>query len=55
MSAAGDETLKTLLPLLRLLREIKGVREARPGVFQHRTRPFVQIVEEAGVASAELR
>jgi len=55
MAAASDETLKVLLPLLRLLREIKGVREARPGVFQHRTRPFIQIVEEAGVASAELR
>lgn len=55
MTPATEDTLKTLLPLLRLLREIKGLREARPGVFQHRTRPFLQIVEADGVASAELR
>lgn len=55
MANASEETLKALLPLLRQLREIKGVREVRPGVLQHRNSAFIQIVENDGVASAELR
>ena len=55
MSPATEDTLKALLPLLRQLREIKGVRELRPGVLQHRNAPFVQIGEENGAATAELR
>ena len=46
-----------LLPVqavLRQLRDIKGVREARPGVFQLRGKPFLNFRLEGEVLQAEL-
>jgi hypothetical protein len=55
MAAADSPTLQALLPLLRQLRDIKGLREARPGVFQLRGNPFIQFQLEAGVPVAEMK
>ena len=33
MARADADALRTLLPLLRQLREIKGVKETQPGTF----------------------
>lgn len=55
MAAADPTALQALLPLLRQLRDIKGLREARPGVFQLRGNPFLQFRVDAGVAVAELK
>jgi hypothetical protein len=55
MPRPDDETLKTLLPLLRLLREIKGVKEARPGAFTVRGAAFIDLQAEAGAVWAQLR
>lgn len=55
MTAPDAEALAKLLPLLRQLREIKGVREARPGVFQIRGAAFIQFRDEAGTVLAELK
>jgi hypothetical protein len=46
--------LAPLQAVFRQLREIKGVREARPGVFQLRGKPFVSFRLDAGVLQAEL-
>jgi hypothetical protein len=46
--------LQAVQAVLRQLREIKGVREARPGVFQLRGKPFVQFRLEGGVLQADL-
>jgi hypothetical protein len=46
--------LAPLQSVIRQLREIKGVREARPGVFQLRGKPFVTFRLEAGALQAEL-
>lgn len=55
MTQPDSAALATLLPLLRQLRDIKGLREARPGVFQIRGAPFVQFRDEGGTLYAELR
>ncbi len=55
MADSDAVTLETLQPVLRQLREIKGVREIRPGVFQVRGAPFAQIRTESGIAHADLR
>ncbi len=55
MAAVDPATLQALLPLLRQLRDIKGVREARPGVFHLRGNLFLQFQVDAGVAVAELK
>ena len=47
--------LKPLLPLLRQLREIKGLREARPGVFQLKGAAFLQFRQVDQSLVAELR
>ncbi|NUZ05599.1 hypothetical protein [Piscinibacter koreensis] len=55
MPRPDDDTLKTLLPLLRQLREIKGVREARPGAFTVRGASFINLQAEAGQVWAEMK
>ena len=40
MARADAEALKTLVPLLRQLREIKGVKEKPPGTFYGRHDAF---------------
>ena len=55
MARADDEALKKLLPLLRRLREIKGVQETKPGVFYARRDAFIHFHDEAGVVFADLK
>jgi len=54
MPDIDPQALAPLQSVLRQLREIKGVREARPGVFQLRGKPFVTFRLEGGVLQAEL-
>ena len=55
MARADAEALKTLVPLLRQLREIKGVKEKTPGIFYGRNDAFVHFHDEAGVLFADLK
>ncbi len=55
MARADAAALQTLLPLLRQLREIKGVQEKTPGVFYARRDAFVHFHDVAGVLSADLK
>jgi hypothetical protein len=55
MPAADAAALQPLQGVLRQLREIKGVREVRPGTFQVRGAAFVQFHAENGVVHAELK
>ena len=55
MARADAEALKTLQPLLRQLREIKGVKETQPGVFYARRDAFIHFHDEAGVLHADLK
>jgi hypothetical protein len=55
MAQADAAALQAVQPLLRQLREIKGVREARPGVFQLRSNAFAQFDVVDGVLGAQLR
>ena len=55
MAQPDPAALQPVQPVLRQLREIKGVREARPGVFEFRNAPFVRFHDENGVLHAELR
>jgi hypothetical protein len=55
MARADSEALKTLLPLLRQLREIKGVKEMQPGVFHARREAFVHFHTDAGALFADLK
>ena len=55
MPQADAAALQPVLSLLRQLREIKGVREARPGVFQVRGAAFINFLAEAGSLHAELK
>ena len=55
MNPPDADALEPLRPLLRQLREIKGLREVRPGVFQCRGAAFLQIRDEQGALVAELK
>jgi len=55
MADASPEALRPLLPLLRQLREIKGVQEKQPGVFYARLDAFLRFHDDAGVLRAELK
>jgi len=55
MARAGAEALRTLQPLLRQLREIKGVKETQPGTFYARRDAFIHFHDEAGVLHADLK
>ena len=55
MSRADAEALRALLPVLRQLREIKGVKETQPGVFHARRDAFIHFHDEGGVLHAELK
>ena len=54
MAHADTDALQRLLPLLRQLREIRGLLEVKPGVFQLKGRVFVQFQDEGGALVAEL-
>lgn len=55
MARADSDALKTLLPLLRQLREIKGVKEMQPGVFHARREAFVHFHDDGGALFADLK
>ncbi|MGH8795664.1 MAG: hypothetical protein ACREXI_01300 [Caldimonas sp.] len=55
MAHADATALQSIQPVLRQLREIKGVREVRPGVFQVRGAAFAHFHVEDGVLRADLK
>jgi hypothetical protein len=55
MAHATPEALQGLLPLLRQLREIKGLREVKPGIFYSRGAAFLHFHDEAGSLVADLK
>ncbi len=55
MAHADDAALQRLLPLLRQLREIKGLREMTPGTFYLKGSAFIQFHDEGGALVAELK
>ena len=55
MPQADAAALQPLQALLRQLREIKGVREVRPGVFQIRGNAFIQFITNDATVHAELK
>jgi hypothetical protein len=52
--APSPEALEALRPMLRQLREIKGLAEARPGVVQRRGKPFATVVATGAGLLVEL-
>ncbi len=55
MAHADDAALTRLLPLLRQLREIKGLREMKPGIFYMKGSAFLHFHDEAGALVADLK
>jgi hypothetical protein len=55
MARADADALRTLLPLLRQLREIKGLKEKQPGIFYARNDAFIHFHDEGGVLHADLK
>ena len=55
MAHADDEALKRLLPLLRQLREIKGLKEMKPGIFYLKGSAFLHFHDEAGALFGDLK
>ena len=55
MPQADAAALQPVQSLLRQLREIKGVREVRPGAFQVRGSAFIQFQSDGGALHAELK
>jgi hypothetical protein len=55
LARADADVLRTLQPLLRQLREIKGVKETQPGVFYARRDAFIHFHDEDGVLHADLK
>jgi hypothetical protein len=55
VARADADALRTLQPVLRQLREIKGVKETQPGVFHARRDAFIHFHDEGGVLHAELK
>jgi hypothetical protein len=55
MAHADEAALARLLPLLRQLREIKGLREMKPGTFYLKGSAFIHFHDEAGALIADLK
>ncbi len=55
MGHADAKALEPLLPLLRQLRAVKGLKEVRPGIFYFRGAAFLHFHDEAGVLSVDLK
>ena len=55
MPHADEAALTALTPLLRQLREIKGLREMKPGIFYLKGNAFLHFHTEAGTLSAHLK
>jgi hypothetical protein len=55
MAHADEEALKRLLPLIRQLREVKGLREMKPGIFYLKGSAFLHFHEADGALFADLK
>jgi hypothetical protein len=55
MAHADEAALQRLLPLLRQLRELKGLREMKPGIFYLKGSAFIHFHDEAGALVADLK
>jgi hypothetical protein len=55
MAHADPKALEPLAPLLRQLRDIKGLKEVRPGTFYLRGAAFIHFHDEQGLLSADLK
>ena len=55
MAHADDDALERLLPLLRQLREIKGLREMKPGIFHVKGAAFIHFHEAADALVGDLK
>ncbi len=55
MAHADAKALEALLPMLRQLREIKGLKEVKPGIFYLRGAAFLHFHDELGSVSADLK
>ena len=55
MSHASEAALQRLLPLLRQLRGVTGLREVKPGTFHFRGTAFVHFHEQDGAILADLK
>jgi hypothetical protein len=55
MAHANEAALQALLPLLRQLRDIKGLREMKPGIFYCRGAAFVHFHDDDGKLVADLK
>ena len=55
MAHADEAALQRVLPLLRQLREIKGLREMKPGIFYMKGSAFIHFHDEAGALVADLK
>jgi hypothetical protein len=55
MAHADEAALQQLLPLLRQLREIKALREMKPGIFYLKGSAFIHFHDEAGVLIGDLK
>jgi hypothetical protein len=55
MAHADEAALARLLPLLRQLREIKGLREMKPGIFYLKGSAFIHFHDEGGALVADLK
>ena len=55
MADADEAALQRLLPLLRQLREIKGLREMKPGIFYLKGSAFLHFHDDAGALVGDLK
>jgi hypothetical protein len=55
MAHADEAALQPVQPLLRQLREIKGLREMKPGIFYLKGSAFLHFHDEAGALVADLK
>ena len=55
MAHADATALQAVLPLLRQLRDIKGLREMKPGIFYCRGAAFLHFHDDAGTLFADLK
>ena len=55
MAHADETALQRLLPLLRQLREIRGLREMTPGIFYLKGSAFLHFHDDAGALVGDLK
>ena len=55
MGHASEAALERLLPLLRQLRDIRGLQEKKPGIFYLKGSAFLHFHEDAGALIGDLK